>query len=141
MVTLPTWLKRDQLMTTDSDATGAPVRTHKDYYTALHQAALTISSSLELEQVLQSIAMGITEAMQVKACVIRLLDERTGRLQLSAGYGLSGDYLAKGPVEVWQSPVDSEALRGAPVIIPDVRTDSRFQYKAAAEREGIVTLL
>jgi len=70
-----------------------------------------------------------------------LLDPRTGQLRFSAGYGLSGDYLAKGPVDVEHSPIDSEALRGVPVIIPDVGKDSRFQYKEAAKREGIVSVL
>ena len=128
-------------MTTDSYSAGTSARTHKDYYTALYQAALTISSSLELDPVLQSVVKSITEAMEVKACAVRLLDSRTGQLQYSAGYGLSGDYLAKGPVDVEHSPIDSEALRGAPVIIPDVAEDSRFQYKAAARREGIVSVL
>lgn len=128
-------------MTTNSYSTGSPTRTHKDYYHALHQVALTITSSLELDQVLQSVVMSITEAMQVKGCVLRLLDPRTGRLRLSAGYGLSGSYLAKGPVEVEHSPLDSEALRGRPVIIPDVSKDSRFQYQEAARREGIVSIL
>ena len=128
-------------MTTDSHFAGTSARSHKDYYTALYQTALTISSSLELDQVLQSVVKSITEAMEVKACAVRLLDPRTGQLQFSAGYGLSGDYLAKGPVDVEHSPIDSEALRGAPVIIPDVAEDSRFQYKAAARREGIVSVL
>ena len=128
-------------MTTDSYSAGTSARTHKDYYTALYQAALTISSSLELDPVLQSVVKSITEAMEVKACAVRLLDPRTGQLQFNAGYGLSGDYLAKGPVDVEHSPIDSEALRGAPVIIPDVAEDSRFQYKEAARREGIVSVL
>jgi len=128
-------------MTTDSQSTCPPVRTHKDYYIALHQAALTISSSLEVEQVLQSIVTSITEAMQVKACALRLLDERAGQLQLRAVYGLSSDYLAKGPVDVEHSPIDSEALGGLPVIIQDVSTDSRFQYQKAAKHEGIVSVL
>jgi GAF domain-containing protein len=128
-------------MTTDSHFAGTSARSHKDYYTALYQTALTISSSLELDQVLQSVVKSITEAMEVKACAVRLLDPRTGQLQFNAGYGLSGDYLAKGPVDVEHSPIDSEALRGAPVIIPDVAEDSRFQYKAAARREGIVSVL
>src|SRR5256885_3309921 len=101
-------------MTTDSYFAGTPARSHKDYYTALYQAALTISSSLELDPVLQSVVKSITEAMEVKACAVRLLDPRTGQLQYNAGYGLSGDYLAKGPVDVEHSPIDSEALRGAP---------------------------
>ena len=128
-------------MTTDYHSAGTPARSHKDYYTALYQTALTISSSLELDQVLQSVVKSITEAMEVKACAVRLLDPRTGQLQYSAGYGLSVNYLAKGPVDVEHSPIDSEALRGAPVIIPDVSEDSRFQYKEAAKREGIVSVL
>src|SRR5712691_12904132 len=124
-------------MTTDTNSAGppGPTRTHKDYYTALYQAALTISSSLELDQVLQSVVMSITEAMQVKACGLRLLDPRTGQLKLGAVYGLSSDYLSKGPVDVERSPIDLEALCGTPVIIPDVGTDTRFQYKEAARRE------
>ena len=66
-------------MTTQSQPSGSPSRTHKDYYTALYQAALTISSSLELEEVLQSVVTSITEAMEVKACSLRLLNERTGQ--------------------------------------------------------------
>jgi GAF domain-containing protein len=128
-------------MTTDYHSADTSARSHKDYYTALYQAALTISSSLEPDEVLQSVAKSITEAMQVKACAVRLLDSRTGQLQYSAGYGLSGSYLAKGPVDVEHSPIDSEALRGTPVIIPDVSVDGRFQYKEAAKREGIVSVL
>jgi GAF domain-containing protein len=116
-------------------------RSHKDYYMALYQAALTISSSLELSDVLQSVVKSITEAMQVKACVLRLLDTRTGQLQLSAVYGLSSGYLAKGPVDVEHSQIDSEALSGKNVIIPDVSNDTRFQYVEAAKREGIVSVL
>lgn len=126
---------------TDSSSAGPPARTHKDYYTALHQVALTISSSLELDEVLQRVVTSITEAMQVKACALRLLDAHSGELQLSAVYGLSQGYLTKGPVEVKSSLIDSEALCGAPVVIHDVRTDPRFQYQEAARREGIVSVL
>src|SRR5438034_1989025 len=80
-------------MMTDSHSAATPSHSHKDYYHALHQAALTITSSLELDQVLESVVISITEAMQVKGCILRLFDPRTGQLQLSAGYGLSGSYL------------------------------------------------
>jgi GAF domain-containing protein len=128
-------------MKSDSQPVVHSVRSHRDYYTALYQAALTISSSLELTNVLQSVVKSITEAMQVKACVLRLLDDRTGQLQLSAVYGLSSGYLAKGPVDVEHSPIDSEALSGKNVFIHDVCVDTRFQYKEAAKREGIVSVL
>lgn len=134
------WEKRT--MTTNSSATNnPPSHRHRDYYKALYQAALTISSSLELDQVLQSIVVSTTEAMQVKACGLRLLDTTTGKLELSAVHGLSGGYLAKGPVDREHSPIDSEALAGAPIYIADARTDPRFQYQDAARREGIVSIL
>src|SRR5256885_13647897 len=99
-------------MTTNSNVTNSSPRSHRDYYTALYQAALTISSSLELDQVLQSVVTSITEAMQVKACVLRLHDSNSGQLRLSAVYGLSSGYLAKGSVDVAHSIIDGEALRG-----------------------------
>ncbi|GCE19654.1 GAF domain-containing protein [Dictyobacter kobayashii] len=129
------------MMKDDSNTKSQAELPTRDYYKALHQAALTISSSLELDQVLQSVVISITEAMQVKACGLRLLDQDTGQLQLSAVNGLSNEYLSKGPVNVVNSPIDSEALKGSPVYIPDVRTDARFQYKEAARQEGLVSVL
>ena len=113
----------------------------RDYYQALYQAALTISSSLELDQVLQSVVTSITKAMQVKACALRLLDPEKDQLRMSAVHGLSSEYLAKGPVNVVRSLIDSEALKGSPVYIADVRSDPRFQYKEAARQEGLVSVL
>ncbi|MBA2678149.1 MAG: GAF domain-containing protein [Ktedonobacteraceae bacterium] len=126
-------------MTTDP-ANLSPT-TPKDYYTTLYQAALSISSSIEVEQVLQSIVKSIAEAMDVKGSLLRLLDSKTNQLHITASYGMSGDYLHKGPVDVNDSPIDRETLCDSFTYIPDVRTDPRFQYQEAAKREGIVSLL
>ncbi len=128
-------------MTTDPKTVNIEAPLAKDYYTALHRAALTFSSSLELDQVLQHIVETVTAAMQVKAAAIRLLDPLTDQLVLGAVYGLSPDYIDKGPVKVSRSPLDSETLCCYPVYVPDVRVDSRFQYQDAARREGLVSVL
>jgi GAF domain-containing protein len=128
-------------MTHDSATQSQKELPQRDYYQALYQAALTISSSLELDQVLQSVVTSTTKAMQVKACLLRLLDPTSGQLRLSAVHGLSSGYLAKGPVNVVHSLIDSEALKGSPVYVADVRTDPRFQYKEAARHEGLVSVL
>jgi GAF domain-containing protein len=128
-------------MTTDPTITIAQTPLDKDYYTDLYHAALTISSSLELASVLQSIVESVSAAMQVKAAALRLLDTDNGQLDLAAVHGLSPDYLDKGPVEVANSPIDSETLCCYPVYIPDVRTDDRFQYRTAARTEGLVSVL
>lgn len=128
-------------MTSNSNHKSLHSRYHRDYYKALYQAALTLSSSLELDQVLQSIVKSTTEAMQVKACALRLLDPDSGQLCLSAVYGLSENYLAKGPVNIIHSQIDSDALNGTPIFIADARTDARFQYQNAAREEGLVSIL
>jgi GAF domain-containing protein len=128
-------------MTTDPIIVNNPTPPTRDYYTALHRAAVTFSSSLELNQVLQHIVETVTSAMQVKAAAIRLLDPQTDQLIMGAVEGLSLDYLDKGPVEVAHSPIDSETLCCYPVYIPDVRVDDRFQYQEAARREGLVSVL
>ncbi len=128
-------------MTNTPTKESLPAHPHKDYYQALYQAALTISSSLELEQVLHSVTMSVTQAMQVQACVLRLLDPQSGQLYLSAAYGVSDNYLAKGPVNAVKSSIDSEALQGTPVYIEDVRTDPRVQYREAMAHEGLVSIL
>jgi len=129
------------MMTNDSILQSHKELPQRDYYQALYEATLTISSSLELDQVLQSVVTSITKAMQVKACGLRLLDPESGQLRLSAVYGLSSEYLAKGPVDISHSQIDSEALKGTPVYIADVRTDPRFQYRDAARTEGLVSVL
>jgi signal transduction protein with GAF and PtsI domain len=129
------------MMTGDSIVQNQAELPQKDYYQALYQTALTISSSLELDQVLQSVVISTTEAMQVKACALRLLDQESGQLRLSAVYGLSHEYLAKGPINLVNSQIDSEAMKGSPIYISDVRSDPRFQYKDAARHEGIVSVL
>ncbi|BCL81366.1 GAF domain-containing protein [Ktedonobacteria bacterium brp13] len=129
------------MMTNDSASQSYKELPQRDYYQALYEATLTISSSLELDQVLQSVVTSITKAMQVKACGLRLLDPESGQLRLSAVYGLSNEYLAKGPVNITHSQIDSEALKGTPVHIADVRTDPRFQYRDAARTEGLVSVL
>ncbi len=128
-------------MTTDPIVSKSSPTTTKDYYTTLYQAALSISSSIEIEQVLQSIVKSITEAMDVKASMLRLLDPKTDQLRIAAEHGFSGEYLHKGPVDVFDSPIDRETLCDSPTYVADVRVDDRFQYQEAARREGLVSLL
>jgi GAF domain-containing protein len=129
------------MMTGDSIVQNQAELPQRDYYQALYQTALTISSSLEFDQVLQSIVTSTSEAMQVKACALRLLDQESGQLRLSAVHGLSAEYLAKGPIHLGTSQIDSEAMAGKSVYIRDVRIDPRFQYKDAARQEGLVSVL
>jgi len=111
-------------------------------FQTLYKVARTVNSSLDVMQILRTIVTATAEALNVKACSLRLLGPDNKHLMYGAAHGLSANYRAKGPVQVAQSGVDRLALAGGvPVYIEDARSDPRFQYPEQARAEGIVSVL
>ncbi|MGA2957646.1 MAG: ATP-binding protein [Thermodesulfobacteriota bacterium] len=108
---------------------------------SLYDIAKAVTSTLNFTEVLNTIAQLATKAMKAKACSIRLLDEERHLLRVGAAYGLSKEYLAKGPVDLEKSLVDRGALRGKAVAVFDVTKDPGFQYPEEAAKEGIRSVL
>jgi signal transduction histidine kinase len=108
----------------------------------LYDVTKTVSSTLNLEEVLNLIARIAAWAMHVKACTIRLLDESGQMVDTVAAYGLSEQYLAKGPIDIQKSLHTYQTLSsGQPTIISDTSRDNRLQYPAEAGAEGINSML
>ncbi len=108
----------------------------------LYDVTRTVSSTLNLEEVLSLIAKSAAETMQIKACTIRLLDESGQLVDTIAAYGLSEQYLTKGPIDVQKSRYIHETLSsGQPTIISDTSRDDRLQYPAETRAEGINSML
>ena len=107
----------------------------------LYDIAKAVTSTLNLAEVLNTIVRLATKEMNAKACLIRLLNEDRRRLRVGAAYGLSEEYLAKGPVDIDKSAVDREALRGKPVSVLDVSKDPGLEYPEEARKEGIRSVL
>jgi len=105
----------------------------------VHGLTELLSGSQELQRILDLTVRRVVEVMPVKACGIRLLDERTGELVVKAVCNLSEEYLKKGPVILAESPIDSAAFAGKAEYIEDARTDPRIRYPQNARREGIVS--
>lgn len=108
---------------------------------ALNDGARTISSTLDLPQVLNLLVRSTVEAMGVRACSIRLLDENGRRLEPVAVYGLSQAYLNKGPVDAKRNPLARRVLAGEIVNIPDALSSDLLQYPEEARQEGIRSVL
>lgn len=113
----------------------------KDYFQALYDVARLINVSLDMTTVLEEIVRAVVDAMNVKASSIRLLDSRRKVLMMGAAYGLSKDYIRKGPVVIKESGLDQKALKGDMIWIRDAQTDPDFQYGAGAKTEGIKSVL
>ena len=107
----------------------------------LYDVTKAVSSTLDLEEVLNLIAQNAAETMRVKACTIRQLDESGEIVDIVAAYGLSERYLPKGPMDIWESPTIYRTLSGQPTIASSVFQDDRFQYPAEARAEGINSML
>lgn len=110
------------------------------YFDSLYQITLQISSSLDLDDILAYLTEETTKSVDAKAASVRLVDQEGKRLEMRAVYGLSDEYLSKGPVEIARSPIDQRHLAGHPSQLEDVTQAEGFQYPQEAAREGIVSL-
>jgi signal transduction histidine kinase len=112
-----------------------------DRLQTLYDSAQAITSTLELDKVLDQIVRRTADAMNVRACSIRLLDESGARLTVAAVHGLSDAYVKKGDLLLAQNPLAREVLAGRVVAISDVQAETRLQYPTEAVAEGIRSML
>jgi GAF domain-containing protein len=103
------------------------------------QLASSINSSLDIKKILHTLTAEIAQALGMKGALIRLLNEKTGALDLVTTYGLSDEFLNKGTVYAEKSISDD--LKGKTVVIKDVAADSRIQYRQEHVDEGITSML
>jgi GAF domain-containing protein len=115
------------------------VKKLRDHARMFLDLAASINASLDLKDILQALTTEVAKAIGVKAATIRLLDEERANLKLVASYGLSEQYLNKGPISAEKSI--AEALRGKPVVVKDASVDKGVQYKEQKKQEGIVSIL
>ncbi|QTA88729.1 GAF domain-containing protein [Desulfonema magnum] len=111
----------------------------KQNSTLFHDLASSMNSSFDIKKILHILTADIAEAFGMKGVNIRLLNKNTGVLELAASYGLSEEFLSKGPVSADKSV--AQTLNGETVIIRDAKTDERIQYKEAMKKEGIASML
>ncbi len=108
-------------------------------YETLIKIHKTISHSKDPEEVVLMTVEGIKTALGVKGCALFLINRKTNELEVAASYGLSNEYLNKGPLSALKSIAQS--LEDGPVAIYDVTDDPRIQYPEEAQKEGIVSIL
>lgn len=117
------------------------MRKHKtiEYFGTFFDVSQAIFSSLSLKDVLKLLVKKTVGTLGVKAGSLRLVDEKTKRLELVASHLLSKRYLSKGALGSDKSI--PEVLEGKVVVIKDAFKDSRIQYQAEKIAEGINTIL
>jgi len=115
------------------------MQNHSMYYDKLIRVTGAISECKDPEEVALITAESVKTAFKVKGCSVFLVNRDTRELGLAASFGLSDEYLSKGPVRYMQNI--TEAKDQVPIAIYDVQDDPRIQYPEAATKEGISSLL
>lgn len=121
--------------------------TNKGYKVCFSQRTLNlepitkaISMLRDPEEIILISVEGIMHALNVKGCTLFLFSAKSDELKLAGSYGLSNEYLAKGPVSSLKS-IAAALQDRQPVAIFDVSDDPRIQYPEAAKKEGIASIL
>ena len=108
-------------------------------YETLLKVTKAISHSRNPEEVVLMTVENVKTALDVKGCSVFLINRKTDELEVAASFGLSDEYINKGPVSALRSIAQS--LDEGPLAIYDVSDDPRLQYPDAAKKEGIVSIL
>jgi len=108
-------------------------------YDTLLKITRAISHSKDPEEVVLMTVESMKTALDVKGCAAFLINRHTNELELAASFGLSEEYLMKGPLSALRSIAQS--LDQGPVAIYDVTDDPRIQYPEEAKKEGIASML
>ena len=109
-------------------------------YEVLVRITKAISAIRDPEEIVLITVEGVTHALQVKGCALFLFSADKDELRLAGCYGLSNEYLDKGPISAMRS-IASALSNREPVAIYDVADDPRIQYPEAAIKEGIASIL
>ena len=109
------------------------------YLSLFKDVCKAINSSLDIGQVLKAITENTVKTLNIKGCTIFLLDKTKKQLIVSSSYGLSNEYMIKGPVDSEKSI--QSTLKGEWVLVSDAKNDRRIQYQKEAKKEGIASIL
>ncbi|MFC1493751.1 GAF domain-containing protein [Thermodesulfobacteriota bacterium] len=117
----------------------SPESKRKFYLKEFKAISHAMSTYVDLNLLVNHLAEGMTKTFEAKGCCVMLFDEGENQLFAISSYGISDDYILKGPIFV--DDKKSAFVKGEPVFIEDMREDPRVQYPEAAEKEGIVSMI
>ncbi|MFH1123278.1 MAG: GAF domain-containing sensor histidine kinase [Pseudomonadota bacterium] len=109
--------------------------------TDLYEFIKKIGSCSNLNELMDASSRYAANILEVKACSIKLLDDKRKYLKFTSSYGLSEGYISKGPIDIEKSPINREVLQGSRYVIGNIEEKDYFQYSEDIRKEGIASML
>jgi two-component system NtrC family sensor kinase len=110
------------------------------FYQIFRDVISALHFNRDVKEVLGLVLRKTTEVLNAKGALLRIVNPETEQLELTAAYGLSEEYLSKGPVSSHKTITDVCRLNRI-IIIEDVLSDPRVQYQKHIWEEGIRMVL
>ena len=111
-------------------------------FTALYEVNKSITSTLQLPQVLALITKKACQIMKASGCSLRLLHRNKKELVLKAHYGLNKrSHLRKGNIKIGESIAGRVLRENRYYIVKDLFKDSRYQDSSIVRKENLRSLL
>ena len=112
-----------------------------DEISVLFEISQSITSTLLLDEVLDSIVNFSMEMMNALRCELRLLDPTGELLEVRASRGLSKSFLSSTAIKVGEGIIGNCFLQRLPISVIDARKDPRTKYTTLIKREKLAGLL
>jgi len=109
-------------------------------YRVLREIGTSIHAGVPVSAVLETVVKRSSEVLKAKGSLIRIVNLKTHQLELGAAWGLSEQYLAKGPV-LTEKVITDLCRQNKLILIRDLFHDDRIQYPQEAWTEGIRMIL
>jgi diguanylate cyclase (GGDEF)-like protein/PAS domain S-box-containing protein len=106
----------------------------------LNEAGKILTSKLDLGDLLNTIMSMAGDLFRAQAYSIRLLNEEENKLYIAAHYGLSEEYLGRGPIPPGKSVAGTVLLQRKPIHVPDAMSHQGLYKVDVARREGLKSL-
>jgi GAF domain-containing protein/FixJ family two-component response regulator len=104
----------------------------------INEIAQTVTSSLDLDEVIRSVMKGINRILHVETGSLLLIDEETNELVFKITLQGDTEKLAPYKLKMGQGIAGWVAQRGEPLLVPDVQLDPRH-HKAIDEAVGFTS--
>src|ERR1700729_2331072 len=109
-----------------SEAAGTPLTRQNQELTIFHDVAKALTSSLDLDSILQTIMEKMAEYFRPDTWSLLMVDEEHSELYFAIAVGPAAEALKNVRLKVGEGIAGWVAKHGERVVVPDVYTDPRF---------------
>lgn len=111
-----------------------------DFYEVFREISAVVHASTNVKRIMDLVVWKISEILEAKGAILRIINLETREMDLYAAYGLSPQYLAKGHVSSHKM-ITELCRKNKVILIEDVLSDPRVQYPQEAWEQGIRMML